>query len=224
MERPFWTSSVTKSSNAVISTASAAISSAMMRRDHHHAFAVADHDVARKHRCVAAADRHVDVERLVQRDVGRRRRAVVIGGDGELGDLGRIAEAAVGDHARRAAHHQARHQDRARRCGARVLAAVDDEHGAGRAVLDGLALRMRAILEHADGVEILARRDVAQREGLADHRLGVRIERMHVLDELIAQAALVERRAQRRRAHGLELVARLRLQLGHDFDPLPRLT
>ena len=106
----------------------------------------------------------------MQRQVGRRRRAVVIGRDVELRDLRRIAKAAVGDDAGDAAHHQPRDQDRAGGGRARVLAAVDHQHGAGRALLDGLALRMRAVLEHADRVQVLARRDVAQREGLADHR------------------------------------------------------
>src|ERR1700741_2351974 len=50
---------------------------------------------------------------------------------------------------------------------ARVLAAVDDHDGAGRAFLDRLALRMGAVLEYRDRVEVLARRDSAQRIGLA---------------------------------------------------------
>ena len=72
MERPLSTSSMTKSSNAVISTASSAISSAIWAGMTTTAFAVADDDVARKNRHVAAADRHVDVDGLVEGDVGRR--------------------------------------------------------------------------------------------------------------------------------------------------------
>ena len=93
----------------------------------------------------------------------------MIGGNGELRDLGRVAEAAIGDDARDAALHQPRDQDGAGRGGARILAAVDHQHRAGRAFLDRLALRMGAVLEDAERVEVLARRDVAQREGLADH-------------------------------------------------------
>src|SRR5438477_131087 len=91
---------------------------------------------------IAAADRHVDVDRLVQREVGRRAGPLVIGGEAQPRDLGRVAEAAVGHHARDATLHQPRHQDRAGRGRTRVLAAVDDQHGAGRAILDRLALRM----------------------------------------------------------------------------------
>ena len=72
----------------------------------------------------------------------------------------------------------------------RVLAAVDHEHRAGRALLDRLALRMGAVLKHRDRVEVFARRDVAQGERLAHHVAGVRIEGMDVLDELDAQPRL----------------------------------
>ena len=43
-----------------------------VRGDHDHAVAVAENDVAGKHRRIAAADRHVDVDRLMQGEVGRR--------------------------------------------------------------------------------------------------------------------------------------------------------
>ena len=71
---------------------------------------------------------------------------------------------------------------------------------------------MGAVLEYAQRVQVLARRDVAQREGLAHHRAAGRVQRVHVLDELVAQPALEERRAQRRRADGLEHVAGFGLQ------------
>jgi hypothetical protein len=80
-------------------------------------------------------------------------------------------------------------------------------------------LGMAAVLEHGDRVQVLARRDIAQREGLAHHRAGLGTERMHVLDELVAQAFLVEGRAQRRRADRLELGARLRFQPSHCGPP-----
>ncbi len=139
-----------------------------MRGDHDDAVAVAEDDVAGKHRRVAAADRDVDLDRLMQRQIGRRARAVVIGGEAELGDLGRIAKAAIGDDAGDAALHQPRHQDGAGGGGAGILAAVHHQHRAGRAILDRLALRMGAVAKHVDLVEVLARRHVAQREGLAD--------------------------------------------------------
>ncbi len=74
-------------------------SSAICAGMHHDAFAVADHDVARIDRHPAAADRHVEVDRVMLDQVGRRRAAALIGREGELGDLRRVAEAAVGDDA-----------------------------------------------------------------------------------------------------------------------------
>src|SRR5712664_3167940 len=43
-----------------------------MRGDHDHAVAVAENDIAGKYRRVAAADRTVDLDRLMQREIGRR--------------------------------------------------------------------------------------------------------------------------------------------------------
>ena len=190
MPWPRSTCSATKSSNAVISKASSAISSTRLRGDDHDAVAVAQDRVAGKDRRVAAADRHVDVDRLVQGEVGGRAGPLVIGREAQPGDLRRIAEAAVGHHARHAAPHQPRHQDRAGRRRARVLAAVHHQHGAGRTILDRLALRMAAVAEHFQPVQVLARRHVTQGEGRADqHRLDRR-QRMHVLDGLVAKAAL----------------------------------
>ena len=139
-------------------------------RDHHHALAVADHDVAREYRHAAAADRHVQVDRMMLDQVGRRRAALAIGREGELRDLGRIPQAPVADHAGGAADHHARHQDAAGRRDARVAAAVHHQHAAGRNVLDGLALRVGAVGEHVERVDVLARRNVAQRVGRSDHR------------------------------------------------------
>ena len=126
----FMTSSVTKSSNAVISTASAAISSARCAGITTTPSPSPTTTSPGHTGDVAAADRHVDVERLMQGQVGRRGRAVVVGGNGEPRDLRRVAKAAVGHDAGDAALHQPRDQDRAGRGGARVLAAVDHEHGA----------------------------------------------------------------------------------------------
>src|SRR6185437_12076728 len=130
------------------------------------------------------------------------------------GDLRRIAEAAVGVHAGDAAFHQPRHQDRAGRGGARVLAAVHHHYRTGWAVLDRLALRMAAVAEHVELVEVFARRDVTQGEGLADQRRLVGRQRMDVLDRLDAIAALEQGGRHGRRADGAELVAGLGLH-GH---------
>src|SRR4029453_5213648 len=60
-----------------------------VRGDHDDAVAVAEDDIAGKPWRVAAADRDVDLDGLVQREVGRRAGAVVIGREAESRDLGR---------------------------------------------------------------------------------------------------------------------------------------
>src|SRR4051812_18431658 len=67
-----------------------------MRGDHDHSVGIAENDVTGKHRCIAAADRHIDLDCLMQREIGRRARPMMIGGKAELCDLGRIAKAAIG--------------------------------------------------------------------------------------------------------------------------------
>ena len=86
--------------------------------------------------------------------------------------------------------HQPRHQDSAGGCRTRVLAAVHDQHRAGRAILDRLALRMSTVAKHVDRVEILTRRHVAQRKGLADQCRLIRVQGVHILDHLDAEATL----------------------------------
>src|SRR5262249_13865756 len=85
-------------------------------------------------------------------------------------------------------------------------------------LLDGLALRMAPVLEDADGVQVLTRRHIAQGEGFPDHRRFGGIESLHVLDHLIAEAALVKRRADRGGAHRLELVTNRSFQR-HGLSP-----
>ncbi len=92
MPRPFCTCSVTKSSNAVISNGLVGDLVGEMGGDHDDAVAVAEDHVAGKHRRVAAADRNVDLDRLVQGEVGRRARAMVEGREAEPRDLGRSRE------------------------------------------------------------------------------------------------------------------------------------
>ncbi len=71
---------------------------------------------------------------------------------------------------------------------------------------------MRAVLKNRDRVQILTRRNVTQRERLADHgRLGC-IQRGHVLNHLVAQATLEQRRGNRCRADRCKLVTGLRRQ------------
>ena len=88
--------------------------------------------------------------------------------DGELchfSDRTGVADAAVAHQHGNTSLHQSHHQDLAGARGSRVASAVDHQHVSGRRDLDRLALGMLRIGEHGDGVEIFARRDVAQREG-----------------------------------------------------------
>ena len=66
MGRPFRTSSVTKSSKAVISSALVREFVRQVRRDNDDPFGVANDDVAREHRRIAAADRPIDLDGLMQ--------------------------------------------------------------------------------------------------------------------------------------------------------------
>src|SRR5262245_5708848 len=90
---------------------------------------------------------------------------------------------------------------------------------AARAFLDALALRMAAILEHAEVVEVLARRNLAQRIGGPDHGRRVRVQAMDALDESVAEAALEQDGGQRGGGHRLKLVA-CALTEGHGGPPV----
>src|SRR5436190_436017 len=92
------------------------------------------------------------------------------------------------------------------RC-AGIFTAVHHQDRAHRAVLDRLALRMRTVAKHLQLVEVFARRHVAQRKGLAHQGRLVGAQRMHILNALDAEAALVERGRDRRGGDGLELGA-----------------
>src|SRR6218665_3379799 len=63
-----------------------------MGRKDDHAFRVADDHVAGKHRRIAAAYGPVDVYGLVQRQIGWRARALVVGREGQPGDVGAVAQ------------------------------------------------------------------------------------------------------------------------------------
>ena len=190
-------------------------------RDHDHAVPVADHDVAGVDRHAAAADRHVGIDRGVAMKARRRRWRADIDRHGELGDVGDVAHAAVGHHAADAALGQAGHQDVAARGGADIAPAVGHQHGAGRALLDRAPLRM-VIAVLARAVQVLARRDVAQGVGLADHdRAGIVVEPRDAQQEGVAQAPL-EQLGRERRGAGLgQKPPRLVRQSAHPFPPRP---
>ena len=182
-----------------------------MARHDHDAVDVADHDVARIHRHAAARDRHVHVHRVMLREIERRARARAEERQADVADRAAVAHAAVRHHARDAAHFQAHREDRSGRCNRAVAATVLHEHAAGRRAFHRLALRMIGVLEHADVIEVFARRDIAQRERRADEvrRTRRRLdERRDALQEHVAQAALEELRRERRGADVAKLFER----------------
>ena len=65
---------------------------------------------------------------------------------------------------------------------------------------------MLGILEYADVIEVLARRNVAQRECLADHVVGRLAHAVHALEIDVAQTALEQLGRQRRGAGALEVL------------------
>src|SRR5262249_10691105 len=92
-----------------------------------------------------------------------------VGGKGHAGGRGGVAQAAVGDDAGYAALPQPRDQYPAGGGRRRVAAAVDHEDMAGRTFFHALALRMAAVFEHAEVIEVFPCRNVAQRVGRTDH-------------------------------------------------------
>ena len=81
-----------------------------MSGKHDHAFCITDDDVTRKYRGVASADRHVDVDRLMKRQVSGWGGPMMVGGNRKLRDLCRVAEASVGHDAGNPALHETRHE------------------------------------------------------------------------------------------------------------------
>src|SRR3984893_15885418 len=116
-----------------------------VRGHDNNSFAIANDHIAGKDRRIAAADRPIDLDRLMQREVGRSRRTVVIRGERKLSQLRRVAKAAVRDDPGAAADHEAGYQDGACGSSTSILAAVDDEHGSHRPLLDRHPLRMVTI-------------------------------------------------------------------------------
>src|ERR1700738_5692171 len=74
---------------------------------------------------------------------------------------------------------------------------------------------MIVIAKDLEFVEVVSRRHVAQGEGDPYHGGCRRVDQVHVLDPLIAQAPPVQGRHQGWRGDLLELVARLQAQLRH---------
>src|SRR5262249_660316 len=80
---------------------------------------------------------------------------------------------------------------------------------------DCLALGMGPILEYGDRIEILPGRNGTQGIGLAHHPPRARIDRVHILNELVAQAALEQAGREGCDADGLKFFASLLVQAGH---------
>src|SRR3546814_2926296 len=89
--------------------------------------------------------------------------------DADFRHLRRVAHAAVGDDAGGAALLDPRRQDVAEHGDVREAAAVDHQHGTLRHGVDGDPRRIVPRAERRGRGEILAHRDEAHGEGLADH-------------------------------------------------------
>jgi hypothetical protein len=74
----------------------------------------------------------------------------------------------------------------------------------GRARLDRLALRVAAALERANLVDVLARRDVAQRKRFPNHTRRRTIQEEDPLNEGVAQSTLEQHRGERCRGDLLQ--------------------
>ena len=112
-----------------------------------------------------------------------------------LADLGRVPERAVGHEAGGLPRLQPGEEDPAGRGRLGLVAAVHDEHVAGRDLLDRRALRVVVVLEDLERVDVLPRGDVPQREGGTGHPM-VR-ERLDALQEDVAQPAREQLRRDR---------------------------
>src|SRR5271166_4363243 len=91
-----------------------------VRGNDHNSLAVANDHIAGKDRRITAADGPIDLDRLMQGEVGRSRGTIMVGREGELSQLRRVAKAAVRDDAGAAADHEPGDQDRAGGSGAGV--------------------------------------------------------------------------------------------------------
>ena len=134
-----------------------------------------------------------------------RSRAAIAGG---------VAQRAVGDAARHAANGEPGHQDRSRGSRTAVTPAVHDQHRAGRGALDRVPLRVVVVEEYLQHVDVLASRDVAQREGLADHPAVRHVHRAQSRHEHVAQAAREQLGRDRRGADAPQDVENAVGQLG----------
>src|SRR5215467_3932916 len=165
-----------------------------------HALAIADDHVTGKHGDAAAADRHVQVDSVMNRQIEGRAAPGTEYWKIHRCDRLAVAQSAIGDNAGGAAHLEPREQNTAAGCCAGIAAAIHDQDLTRRHGLDRLALRVLRIFENADHVEVLPRRDVAQGESFADENGSRPAHALHALYEHVAQAALEQLRGQRRGA------------------------
>ncbi len=82
----------------------------------------------------------------------------------------------------------ARDQDRTGRGGTCVLSAVHHQNMTSRTLLDRDPLRVILVPEDRDFIPVLAGGNIAKREGLADHVVGLSRDGTDALYELVAQA------------------------------------
>ena len=167
-----------------------------MRWNDDNPFAVADDHVAWKHGHAAATDGYVDIDGMMDGEIERRAAARAEHRKIHRRNCDAVAQSSIGHDSGRAAHLEAADQDASSGSSALIATAVHDQHLAGRYGLNRLALGMLRILEHAHDIQIFSRRNVTQREGLADHRRTGPTHAPHALYEDIAKTALEQLRRQ----------------------------
>ena len=175
-------------------------------RNDAHTVWVAGQHIAGEHRDAAAGDRILHGGSEMGGQAGGRGAAGTEGRKRDGGDRCRVAHRAVGHERRDPAHHEPGDQDVSQHPRTLLSPAVANQHLAGRAGLDGLALRVFRIGQNLRRAEVLAHGNGAQRISLRREADVLRIERAGALDESVAQAALEQLHGDRGDAHGAQSI------------------
>ncbi len=123
-------------------------------RDDHNAFSIADQNVTWINGDAPAGDRYVKIKSVMMDQVGRWRGAGTVNRPVHSPDCRCVAQAPVCYHAGNTTNLHAREQYGPSGCGPTIATAVHYQHTSCRYVLHGFSLRVLAILEDAQVIEI----------------------------------------------------------------------
>ena len=175
-------------------------------RNDAHTVWITDQHVAREYRDPAAGDRVLHGGGEMGGQAGGGGAAGTEGRERDGCDCRRVAHRAIGHERRDPAHHEPGGQDVSQHPGTLLTPAVANQHLAGRAGLDGLALRVFRIGQNLRRAEVLAHGNGAQCIGLRRKAGVLRIEQAGTLDEGVKQAALEQLHGDRGDTHGAQSV------------------